>query len=71
MNKIDSLIQNVKSGNETLQFMEGQFFFLVIYMFNQFFIEKYKHCEESEQPKLVGVECVNEETIRFALSTRY
>lgn len=71
--KIDKLITKLKTGKlqSVLQFAEGEFAYYIVYLANDFFLEKYKFNRETNQPELHGVECVDEETARFALTARY
>ena len=63
---IDNILKRVKSGTEILQYQQGEFYWILKYIFDDYFLEKY-----NKQDKLVGLECICEETARFSLTARY
>lgn len=38
---------------------------------DDFFLEKYKYNYETQEEELHGVECIDEDTARFALTARF
>jgi hypothetical protein len=69
MNEIDEKIKEVKRGKSILQKIMGEYSYYVVYLCDDFFLESYKYNHETGENELHGVECVNEETARFALTT--
>ncbi len=71
MDKIDKKIEQAKKGKSILQNMMGEYSYQLVYTFGDFFLETYKHDFTTQTKKLKNVECIDEETARFALTARY
>jgi len=61
------MLERVKKGTGVLQFMEGEFYWMLTYLADSFFLEKYN----AKSKELVGVECIDEDTAAFSLTARY
>lgn len=71
MNEIDKKIEEAKQGKSILQNVVGEFSYYLVYVCNEFFLEKYKYNHETDNEELHNVECIDEETARFSLTARY
>lgn len=71
MSEVDQKIQEAKEGKSILQNMVGEYSYYLVYLCDDFFLEKYKYNHETKQEELHGVECIDEATARFALTARF
>ncbi len=71
MSEIDKKIQEAKKGKSILQNMIGAYSYYIVYLCNEFFIEKYKYNHETKVDELHDVKCIDEDTARFALTVKF
>jgi hypothetical protein len=71
MSKIDRLIKEAKEGKRVLQNICEGFTYYLVYLCEDFFIEKYVFNIKTQEYEFYGVECVDEATARFSLTALY